>query len=149
MLKTNKTKKTQKYLTSSSTSTLDIKNTLQDVETKVTSLPGVKQGHELIKEFIEFLSSKAVLPVAIGLIMADIVKQLVGVLVDGIIRPFLALLLPNNNNFGSFNIQIHGQVFKFGDLLSVLLQGFIIFSVLYILFAKLLKKQDILQGKKK
>lgn len=140
-------KRTKKFRTEAESP--DIKSTLQGVEAKVTSLPGIKQGHELIKEFLRFLSSKSVLPVAIGLIMADIVKQLVAVLVDGLIRPFIALFLPTSNDFGSFNIQVHGQVFRFGDLLSVLLQAFIIFSVLYILFAKLLKKQELLEGKRK
>ena len=122
---------------------------LTEVSKTVESLPGIKQGHELIKEFLQFLSSKSVLPVAIGLIMADIVKQLVTVLVDGLIRPFIALFLPSNSDFGSFNFVIKGQVFRLGDLISVLIQAFIIFAVLYLLFAKLLKKRELLEGKKK
>ena len=78
---------------------------------------------------------------AIGLIMADFIKQIVNILVNGIIRPFIALITFNNSDLGLLNIKFHGQVFRFGDLLSTLLQTFIVFVVLYIIFVKFLKQQ--------
>lgn len=117
------------------------------------SIPAIshatKTTREIFREFWGFLNSKSILPLAIGLVIGDMIKQIVGVLVDGIIRPFLALFLAENSQFGAFNVEFHGQVFKFGDLISTLFQAFIIFAILYIIFAKMLKRRELLEGKKK
>ena len=118
---------------------------IEKLDQTLDTIPVAKQvkgqTKDLIKEFLQFLGSKAVLPMAIGLIMADFIKQIVNILVNGIIRPFIALITFNNSDLGLLNIKIHGQVFRFGDLLSTLLQTFIVFVVLYIIFVKVLKQQ--------
>jgi len=102
---------------------------------------------EVVSGFVQFLTSKTVLAMAVGLIVADTVKQIVAVLVDGLIRPLIGLFLASGSGteFAPLNIQVGGVVFRFGDLLSVLLQAFIVFAVLYIVFVKILKKQDVLK----
>lgn len=98
-----------------------------------------------IQKFIYFLQSHSVIGLAFGVIIADIVKQIVNVLVDGLIRPLIGLFLPaGNQQFAPLNIQVRGVVFKFGDVISIILQTFIIFVILYLVLGWILKKEDIL-----
>jgi len=113
---------------------------------KITKkLNPVSHTQEIITEFKNFLTNKTVLSMAVGLIIAGIVKDMVAVLVDGIIRPFIGLFLRGDTEFGALNVKIGNSVFQFGDLLSVTLQAFIIFAVLYIVFVKLLNKKEIFE----
>jgi len=113
---------------------------------KSANVKPVEHTKEIVQEFINFLTSKNVLAMAVGLIVADTVRQIVGILVDGIIRPFIALFLVGGAEFGAFNIKIGKSVFRFGDLFSALLQAFIVFVVLYLVFVKVLKKSEVFEG---
>lgn len=105
---------------------------------------GTKAVFTPVNKFFLFLQNKSIIPLAIGVIIADTVKQIVNALVDGIIRPFLGLFSPTSNDFAPFNIEINGVLFKFGDLISVILQTFIIFVILYVVLVWLFKNEELL-----
>lgn len=105
---------------------------------------GRKVALKPFQKFLLFIENKAILSLAIGVIIGDTIKQLVNTLVDGVIRPFIGLFLPTSSEFAPLNIPVGNVVFKLGDLLSVLLQSFIIFFILYVFLSWLLKKEDML-----
>jgi large-conductance mechanosensitive channel len=105
---------------------------------------GRKVAMQPVQKFLFFLENRAILSLAFGVIIADTVKQLVNSVVDGLIRPFIALLLPRGDEFSQLNIPFNGVVFKLGDVVSAFLQTFIIFVILYIFLAWILRKEELL-----
>jgi|GEM_PF-6253433 len=103
----------------------------------------------ILGEFFSFLSEKSVLPLAIGIVIADSVKQLVNVIVDGAIRPLIGLFIPSNTEFAPLNISFRGVVFRLGDIFTAVLQTFIIFMILYVIVGKVLKKKELILSSKK
>lgn len=105
---------------------------------------GRKVAMQPVQKFLFFLENRAILSLAFGVIIADTVKGLVNSVVDGLIRPFIALLLPRGNEFSLLNIPFNGVVFRLGDVVSAFLQTFIIFLILYIFLAWILRKEELL-----
>jgi large-conductance mechanosensitive channel len=124
------------------------KNTLKETIAMRTS-QGTKVVLTPVNKFFLFLQNKSIIPLAIGVIIADTVKQIVNALVDGIIRPFIGLFSRGSNDFAPLNVEIGGVLFKFGDLISVLLQTFIIFVILYVVLVWLFKNEELLGIKSK
>lgn len=124
------------------------KNTLKETIVMRTS-QGTKVVLTPVNKFFLFLQNKSIIPLAIGVIIADTVKQIVNALVDGIIRPFIGLFSRGSNDFAPLNVEIGGVLFKFGDLISVLLQTFIIFVILYVVLVWLFKNEELLGIKPK
>ncbi|MCA9375145.1 MscL family protein [Candidatus Dojkabacteria bacterium] len=84
-----------------------------------------------LSEFSTFLGKYSVIALAIGTIVGQSSKEVVDVLVNGIIQPFINLLLPNEHIFQT-TLKLSGETFLIGDLLNVTVQLMITMIVTFI-----------------
>lgn len=113
-------------------------------EKQSTQARVVKTALSPLKGFWQFLSQKAVVGMAVGLIVGSSVKDIVQILVDGLIQPFIRLFMPDTAKVEGWIWRVNGVEFKIGQVLSVFLQTFIIFLILYIVVGKLLRQEHLL-----
>jgi large conductance mechanosensitive channel len=98
-----------------------------------------------MKGFIEFIRSKGVVGLAIGIIMGTSVTKLVTALVTDIINPVIGLLLGKIGNLSNVYIPIGSAKILIGDFISSLIDFLIIAFVIY--FSVKILKLDRLDKK--
>lgn len=102
---------------------------------------------QFTKELWDFLREYSVIGLAIGVIVAQISKDLVDAIVKGLFTPFIKLILPGEQ-INALSFSIKGVVFDFGPMISALLTFFIVLTFLYIVIKKILRRDDLLNKKK-
>ena len=101
------------------------------------------------QEYIGFLIAFGVIGIAIGFVIGQAVNKLVTAIVKDIIDPTIGLVLPGSlNNMSATVIGIYGvpSEFKYGDLISNIIE-FIIIAILVFIAYKLLKKYKFIEEK--
>jgi large conductance mechanosensitive channel len=76
---------------------------------------------------------------AIGVIVAQISKDLVDSLVAGLLMPLIKLIIPVQG-VENLSFTVKGIVFNFGNILNNLLTFLIVLTILFIVIKKILKK---------
>lgn len=97
-------------------------------------------------DFREFLKQYSVIGLAIGVVMGTAVNNLVQAFVQGIVTPFIGLLIPNEK-FQNLIVHARGVEFKFGDVISATLHFVIIAVLIYVVVKKLLRQEELLEKK--
>jgi large conductance mechanosensitive channel len=85
----------------------------------------------MIKEFKEFIAGGKAIDTAVGVVIGAAFTGIVKNIVDGLITPLIALIVPNDGSFENLDIKIHGQTFQFGLVLSAVLTFFLTGLVLF------------------
>jgi large conductance mechanosensitive channel len=98
----------------------------------------------LARDLFEFLREYSVIGLAIGVIVAQISKDVVDAIVKGLFTPLIKLIMPGES-FQNMAFYIKGVKFDIGSIISALLTFFIVLIILYILIKKILKKEDLLR----
>ena len=106
-------------------------------------VPKKKKGpvKEVVSGFFEFIQTYGVLPLAIGVVVGTAVNDFVKSLVDGIISPFIALITPGST-LATFQVEIHGSIFKVGMVVNALLNFVFVALTVYVV-VKILLKQEL------
>lgn len=97
-------------------------------------------------DFREFLKQYSVIGLAIGVVMGTAINNLVQAFVQGIITPFIGLLIPNEK-FQNLIVHVRGVEFHFGDVISATLHFVIIAVLIYLVVKKLLRQDELLEKK--
>jgi len=123
---------------------------------KESSYPVPPQDHPenktFIQQFIDFLKTFGVIGLAIGFIIGVASTDLVNSLVEDIINPLIGLVLPSGSleNLSANVTSISGveSEFRYGNLISNILNFLIIALVVFIAY-KVLSKYKIVEDKTK
>ncbi len=97
-------------------------------------------------DFRQFLKQYSVIGLAIAVVMGTAVNSLVQAFVQGIVTPFIGLLLPNEK-FQNLIVHVRGVDFRFGDVISATLHFVIIALLIYVVVKKLLRQEELLEKK--
>ncbi len=110
------------------------------------------ENKTFIQQFIDFLKTFGVIGLAIGFIIGVASTDLVNSLVEDIINPLIGLVLPSGSleNLSANVTSISGveSEFKYGNLISKILNFLIIALVVFIAY-KVLSKYKIVEDKTK
>lgn len=121
------------------------KGALEEAQ-EVTRQEGVFRG------FMEFLKQYSIIGLAIGLVIGNASQTLVKALVEGIITPFigviLGLFLPKLGSLVDFKIHLQNQDFKVGQVIQNTIEFLIILFLIYVVIKVLLKRDDLIEKKK-
>lgn len=120
--------------------------TLRNLDERIKNTALITKPRQFLDELFSFMKQYAVIGAAIGLIIAQVTKDLVDALVKGIILPFLSLLTPDSD-FGTLVFVVKGARFEVGLLMKAMLTFIIVLSIVYIAVNKLLKLDDLLKKK--
>lgn len=102
-----------------------------------------KEYKSIIKGLFEFLKDNAIISMAIGVVVAQIVKDLVDSLVAGVLVPLISLMVPGEG-LGTLIYLVNGIEFNIGIIINSFLTFLIVMTILYIVVKRILKMEDIL-----
>lgn len=98
------------------------------------------------RNFRQFLNQYSVIGLAIGVVMGTAVNALIQSFVQGIVTPLIGLVVPNEK-FQKLIVHVRGVDFKFGDVISALIQFIIVALLIYFVVKVLLRQEALLQKK--
>ncbi|MFA6349735.1 MAG: MscL family protein [Candidatus Omnitrophota bacterium] len=97
-------------------------------------------------EFIKFIRSYSVLGVAIGIVMGQAVAKIITSIVEGLVMPFLELILPGQR-WQESAIIIGKAHFKIGPVIASLLDFFSVALVIFFLMRYIFKVEPVTSQK--
>lgn len=113
----------------------------------MTEQPPAKKSFK--DEYVAFLIAFGIIGLAIAFVIGQAVSKVVNAFVKDIVNPTIGLVLPGSlNNMSATVIGIYGvpSEFKYGDLISNIIE-FIIIAILVFIAYKLLKKYKFIEEK--
>ena len=91
----------------------------------------------LMKEFIDFIREKGVIGLAVGIIMGGAVTKLVTSIVDNLLNPLIGIVVGKVNLSSlAYTIPMTEVSFKYGALISSLIDFLAVLAVVYFVFVK-------------
>lgn len=105
-----------------------------------------KNKTSFLKGLVEFLKEYSVIGLAIGVIIAQVSKDLIDSIVKGLFTPFIDLIVPGEE-FSNLVFYLAGARFDIGAIISSLLTFLIVMVILYAVVKKILKKDDLIKKK--
>lgn len=102
------------------------------------------KGKAAARGFFQFIQDYGVAPLAIGVVIANSVNDLVKTLVDGLFTPLITLILPGGK-LQNFSIDINGATFKIGAIANSLLSFLAVVFLVYFLIKFILRKENLLK----
>ncbi|MFH0951204.1 MAG: MscL family protein [bacterium] len=112
----------------------------------MTEPNNIKPKHRLGQGLLKFLKEYSVLGMAIGVIIAQVAKDLIDALVKGLFMPFINLFLPQDK-FQGFVWTINNSTFDLSLVINTALTFIIVMIVLYIVVKKVLRQEQLLAKK--
>ena len=100
-----------------------------------------KQGP--IAGFVEFIKQYHVIPLAIAVVLGNAVNDLVKSLVDGIITPFISLIIPSTS-LQNFSFRIHQSRFYVGSVIGAIITFIVVAFVVYTFVQRVMKDDEAL-----
>ena len=104
----------------------------------------IERKKRFSEELMCFLKEYSVIGLAIGVIMAQISKDLVDALVKGLFMPLVSLFVPSDK-FQNLVFMVGKVKFDVGMILNALLTFAIVMILLYIIVKKILKRDDLIK----
>lgn len=117
----------------------------KEEEVKIEEAKKEEKKH-LLTGLLNFLKEYSVIGMAIGVITAQISKDLIDSIVKGLFMPLITLLIPGKGLEG-LTFVVGGSKFDLGVVINNLLTFFIVMTILYIVVKKLLKRDDLIAKK--
>jgi large conductance mechanosensitive channel len=93
-----------------------------------------------------FMRDFSVIGLAIGVVIAQTSTAFVHAMVKGIFTPMIELVVPGNR-IDNLIFDVHGAKFDIGSIINAGLTFIIVMTILYIVFKKILKKEEYLKKK--
>ncbi len=84
-----------------------------------------------MKGFIDFIRTQGVVGLAVGFIIGGAVGKTVTAIVEDLINPIISLILNRFSDLSSMSYKINGIEFKWGDLVSNIINLVVISAVVY------------------
>lgn len=84
-----------------------------------------------VQDFMNFVREQGVVGLAVGFILGGAVAKVVSSLVKDIINPVLGILLGAVGDLNSYSLKIGSAEILWGSFLSVLIDFFVIASIVY------------------
>lgn len=103
------------------------------------------KNNKHVNEYLNFLRENSVIGLTIGVLVAQISKDLVDSIVKGIFTPFINIIVPSGD-LKNFSFIVNGSKFDVGMVINAFLTFSIIMLILYIVLKKILKS-DVLTKK--
>ncbi len=91
-----------------------------------------------------FLKEYAVIGLAIGVIVAQVSKDLVDSLVKGLFMPFIKAIF-SGRDFSKMTYEVNGAIFDIGSIISAFLTFIIVMAILYFVVKKIMKDDQTLE----
>lgn len=104
----------------------------------------VQRARGAAQGFMDFIHSYGVAALAVGVVIGSAVNDLVKSLVDGLVSPFIALLWPGGR-LQNLQVDLHGSIFKIGQVLNSFISFVVICTVVYLVIGLILKKENLLK----
>ncbi len=98
-----------------------------------------------IKGLVAFLKQYSVIGLAIGVITAQVSKDVVDSIVKGFFTPLIKLIVPAG--FTNLTFMIGGQTFDFGIVFNAGLTFVIVMAFLYFVIKGIVRNDDLLEKK--
>lgn len=92
---------------------------------------------------MQFVHSYGVIPLAIGVVIATALNDLVKSVVDGLVTPLIGLISPNTS-LQNFQITFLHSTFKIGQVASSAISFMIVCLVVYLVVRYVLKSEKTL-----
>lgn len=91
-----------------------------------------------MKEFITFIREKGVLGLSVGIIMGGSVTKLVTSIADNLLNPLIGAITGAAGNLSTweYTLPLTHVTFKYGAVLSSLVDFLIVLAVVYFIFVK-------------
>ena len=91
-----------------------------------------------MKEFIDFIHDKGVLGLSVGIIMGGAITKMVNSIVENLINPLIGVVTGATGNLTSlsYTVPFTSIVFKWGALVSSLIDFIAVLLVVYFVFVK-------------
>ena len=96
------------------------------------------------KDFIDFISQNTVLGLAVALVMGNAVSMFVSSFVNGVIMPFISLIVPATA-FDGIVFRFQGAKFLIGDVISSAINLLVISWFIYVLVKWVLRSEKLLE----
>ena len=120
---------------------------IAEAEMTPTQLVAHKQKQEnILKGFKHFIGQYGILPLAIGVVIGNAVNDLVKVLVDGLIGPFIGLLAPESA-IQNLQFVVGGSTFKVGAVIYATITFLVVALVVYLVVRFILRRDELLEKK--
>jgi large conductance mechanosensitive channel len=117
----------------------------EELETKKIEEKGIEGKGKVFYGFFEFLKKYSVIGLAIGLVIGNSSQNVVKAIVDGLVTPALNLIF---SRIGSLKDYAPGG-FKVGQVVQSFIEFIIILFLVYFLIKIILKRDDLIEEKKK
>jgi len=106
--------------------TVDINET-PEVKASLKTIPV-----SFLKNFMDFIREQGVVGLAIGVVLAGAVQQVVTAFVADFVAPFLGILLGSANDLNGKYFEVLGQQFMWGHFVLVVINFIIVALVIYL-----------------
>lgn len=93
----------------------------------------------LREEFLRFIKSYGVIGVAIGIVMGQAVAKVITVIVEGLVMPLFAAILPGEAKWQELVVGLGKNQIKVGLIIAALIDFFAIALVVFFLVEYILK----------
>jgi large conductance mechanosensitive channel len=92
----------------------------------------------MFTDFVNFIRDKGVVGLAVGIVTGGAVTKTVGSIVDNILSPLLAAITGATDNLNNlaYTVPLTKITFKYGAVLTSLVNMVVILFVVYLLFVK-------------
>ena len=114
------------------------------MEPEIQYLPQPVPAKSFWGDFRQFLKDYSVIGMAIGIVMGTAVNRLIQTIVDGLITPLINLIVPSKD-FQALILTVRGVEFRFGDVISALIQFIIVALLIFFTVKYLLRKDELLK----
>jgi large conductance mechanosensitive channel len=105
---------------------------------KVVLLDPAKRAFSLYDEFKKFAFKGNVIDLAVGVIIGAAFGKIIGSLVENIIMPFVAVVLPGDKGYEAWTVTIRGSEIKYGRFIAEVVNFLIVALVLFFFIVKFL-----------
>jgi large conductance mechanosensitive channel len=92
----------------------------------------------MIKEFADFIREKGVIGLAVGIVTGGAVTKMVTSLVDNLLNPLIGYITGAAGNLSemSYTVPLTTITFKYGAVISSLIDLLAVLAVVYLVFVK-------------
>jgi large conductance mechanosensitive channel len=94
--------------------------------------------------FMDFIRQYNVIPLAIAVVLGNALNDVIKVVVEGIITPFISLVSPTKS-IQHYEWTVHNSTFQVGAVLSAIITFLVIAIVVYVFAKRILHDESLLK----
>ncbi|HSI20995.1 MAG TPA: MscL family protein [Verrucomicrobiae bacterium] len=96
--------------------------------------------------FMHFVRQYNVIPLAIAVVIGNSLNDVVKVVVEGMVTPFISLILPSTALQG-YEITVRNSTFQIGAVVNAVLGFLVVALIVYVFAKKVLHDEKVLEKK--